>query len=120
MTRIPDPLDVDVCTFEAPLSAAIPCDATLKPNFNFRDSVDGAFKTPTLRNIALTAPYFHSGQVWDLRQAVAIMGSSQLGHELDAGEVEAITRFLHTLTGTQPRVAHPVLPTSTLATPRPE
>ena len=78
------------------------------------------FRAGPLRNIALTAPYFHSGQVWDLRQAVAIMGSSQLGHELDAGEVEAITRFLHTLTGTQPRVAHPVLPTSTLATPRPE
>ena len=78
------------------------------------------FRAAPLRNIALTAPYFHSGQVWDLEQAVAIMGNAQLGHELDAGEVQAITRFLRTLTGTQPRVQHPVLPTSTLATPRPE
>jgi cytochrome c peroxidase len=37
------------------------------------------FKVPTLRNIALTAPYFHTGVVWDLRQAVATMGTSQLG-----------------------------------------
>jgi hypothetical protein len=48
---VPDPFDVDVCKFEAPLSPAIPCDATLKPNVGFRDSVDGAFKTPTLRNM---------------------------------------------------------------------
>ena len=37
------------------------------------------FKVPTLRNIRLTAPYFHSGQSWDLGQAVAVMGASQLG-----------------------------------------
>ncbi|AKC88400.1 cytochrome C peroxidase [Pseudoxanthomonas suwonensis] len=78
------------------------------------------FRAAPLRNVALTAPYFHSGQVWDLRQAVAIMGSAQLGHELNAAEVESITRFLHTLTGNQPRVANPVLPASTAATPRPE
>jgi len=65
-----DPLDVDVCTFEAPLSAAIPCDATLKPNAGFRDSVDGAFKTPTLRNIALTGPYFHNGSRATLKQVM--------------------------------------------------
>jgi cytochrome c peroxidase len=34
------------------------------------------FKVPTLRNIALTAPYFHTGVAWDLRQAVAVMGDS--------------------------------------------
>ncbi|PTT80392.1 cytochrome-c peroxidase, partial [Pseudomonas sp. HMWF005] len=67
---IPDPLDVDVCTFEAPLSAAIPCDASLKPNVGFRDSVDGAFKTPTLRNIALTGPYFHNGSRATLKQVM--------------------------------------------------
>lgn len=68
--RSVDPLDVDVCTFEAPLSAAIPCDATLKPNVGFRDSVDGAFKTPTLRNIALTGPYFHNGSRSTLKQVM--------------------------------------------------
>ncbi|WP_397452869.1 cytochrome-c peroxidase [Pseudomonas sp. NA-150] len=67
---VPDPLDVDVCKFEVPLSAAIPCDATLKPNVGFRDSVDGAFKTPTLRNIALTGPYFHNGSRSTLQQVM--------------------------------------------------
>jgi cytochrome c peroxidase len=67
---VPDPFDVDVCKFEAPLSPAIPCDATLKPNVGFRDSVDGAFKTPTLRNIALTGPYFHNGSRSTLKQVV--------------------------------------------------
>ncbi|PTU02202.1 cytochrome-c peroxidase, partial [Pseudomonas sp. HMWF031] len=68
--QIPDPLDVDVCTFEARLSPAIPCDATLKPEVGFRDAVDGAFKTPTLRNIALTGPYFHNGSRATLQQVM--------------------------------------------------
>lgn len=78
------------------------------------------FRAGPLRNIALTAPYFHSGEVWDLEQAVAIMGSSQLGHELDADETTAITKFLHTLTGEQPTVVYPTLPASTSDTPKPE
>ncbi|MBD9367647.1 cytochrome-c peroxidase [Xanthomonas sp. XNM01] len=78
------------------------------------------FRAAPLRNVALTAPYFHSGQVRDLRQAVAIMGSSQLGQELGAADVEAITRFLQTLSGRQPQIVHPVLPTSTATTPQPE
>ena len=44
---------------------------------------DYVFKVPTLRNIELTAPYFHTGNAWDLKQAVAVMGTSQLGeHQL--------------------------------------
>lgn len=78
------------------------------------------FRAAPLRNVALTAPYFHSGQVRDLRQAVAIMGSSQLGQELGAADVEAITRFLQTLSGRQPQIVHPVLPASTATTPQPE
>ena len=78
------------------------------------------FRAGPLRNIALTAPYFHSGDVWSLEQAVAIMGSSQLGQELNDGEVKAIVRFLHTLTGEQPQVVYPTLPPSTPATPRPQ
>ncbi len=45
------------------------------------------FRASPLRNIALTAPYFHSGKVWDLNQAVAIMGSAQLGQESNDDEV---------------------------------
>jgi cytochrome c peroxidase len=77
------------------------------------------FRAAPLRNIELTAPYFHSGNVWDLRQAVAVMGESQLGETLNDVEADAITAFLRTLTGEQPRVEYPILPVSTEATPRP-
>ncbi len=68
------------------------------------------FKVPTLRNITLTPPYFHSGTVWDLEQAVAVMGRSQLGAILDDGEIAAITDFLDSLIGEMPRTELPVLP----------
>ncbi len=77
------------------------------------------FRASPLRNIALTAPYFHSGKVWDLKQAVAIMGTSQLGEELSDDDVEAITAFLHSLTGKLPEVTYPILPAETDTTPRP-
>jgi cytochrome c peroxidase len=78
------------------------------------------FKVPTLRNIALTAPYFHTGKAWDLRQAVAVMGVSQLGAQLSENEIDDITSFLESLTGEQPTVIYPVLPPSVAGTPRPE
>lgn len=78
------------------------------------------FRAPPLRNVALTPPYFHSGKAWDLKQAVAIMGSSQLGVDLSDQEAEGIVAFLKTLTGTQPRIEYPLLPASTDKTPRPE
>jgi len=78
------------------------------------------FRASPLRNIALTAPYFHSGQVWDLSRAVAIMGTSQLGAELNDAEVDAITAFLNTLTGKQPKIEYPILPPSSDSTPRPQ
>ncbi len=73
-----------------------------------------------MRNVALTPPYFHSGEVWELEQAVAIMGDSQLGQQLNPDEVSAITAFLHSVTGDQPQVVYPVLPPSTADTPKPE
>lgn len=78
------------------------------------------FKVPTLRNIELTPPYFHTGSAWDLRQAVAVMGSSQLGIELSVADVDRITDFLRALTGEQPEVVYPILPPSVASTPRPE
>ncbi|MCH8497672.1 MAG: cytochrome-c peroxidase [Marinobacter sp.] len=77
------------------------------------------FRAAPLRNIELTAPYFHSGAIWDLEEAVAVMGTSQLGAELDNRQVEAITAFLRTLTGEIPDVMYPKLPPSTATTPRP-
>ena len=78
------------------------------------------FKVPTLRNIALTAPYFHTGRSWDLRQAVAVMGTSQLGAQLTPEETNNIVAFLDSLTGEQPKITYPLLPPSVVATPRPQ
>ncbi|GLR45220.1 cytochrome c biogenesis protein CcsA [Mesorhizobium amorphae] len=77
------------------------------------------FRVAPLRNVALTAPYFHSGKVWDLKQAVTIMGRSQLGVELTEEEVDRLVAFLNSLTGKAPDVAYPILPTETATTPRP-
>lgn len=78
------------------------------------------FRAAPLRNVALTAPYFHSGEVWDLKEAVSIMGSSQLGATLTPAEVDQIAEFLHTLTGKAPTIQVPALPVETPATPRPQ
>ncbi|HKJ92265.1 MAG TPA: cytochrome-c peroxidase [Longimicrobiales bacterium] len=77
------------------------------------------FRVAALRNVALTPPYFHSGKVWDLGEAVRIMGTAQLGSELSDDEVQAVTAFLQTLTGRQPDVAYPTLPPNGEATPKP-
>ena len=78
------------------------------------------FRAAPLRNIALTAPYFHSGQVWDLKQAVSVMGVAQLGTQLEDEEAALIALFLQGLTGEQPGVEYPVLPPETADTPKPE
>jgi cytochrome c peroxidase len=80
-------------------------------------SDDYVFRAGPLRNIELTAPYFHSGVVWSLEEAVAVMGVSQLGAELTETQIDDIAAFLRTLTGEIPEVVHPVLPPSTDATP---
>jgi cytochrome c peroxidase len=78
------------------------------------------FRASPLRNIALTAPYFHSGQIWDLEQAVAVMGTAQLGTQLSDDEAATIAEFLRSLTGEQPQVEYPILPLETAATPKPQ
>lgn len=78
------------------------------------------FKSPSLRNIALTPPYFHSGKVWSMEEAVSIMSSAQLGISLTEEDVRDIAAFLHTTTGRQPMVEYPVLPAPTDSTPKPK
>jgi cytochrome c peroxidase len=78
------------------------------------------FKSPSLRNIELTHPYFHSGKVWCLKEAVGIMSSAQLGIQLSKEEIEKITDFLKTATGVQPKVEYPILPVATKDTPLPK
>lgn len=77
------------------------------------------FRAAPLRNVAATAPYFHSGKVWDLKQAVSIMGNVQLGADLKSDEINKIVAFLGSLTGDVPKVELPVLPPETETTPRP-
>jgi cytochrome c peroxidase len=78
------------------------------------------FKSPSLRNITLTAPYFHSGKVWDLATAVRVMGTAQLGADLSDMEVARMVDFLESLTGEQPYVEYPILPGHTAETPLPD
>jgi len=57
------------------------------------------FKVPSLRNVEMTAPYFHDGSAVTLKDAVAIMVKSQLGRQLKDEEIDDIVLFLKTLTG---------------------
>ena len=77
------------------------------------------FRAAPLRNVALRAPYFHSGQVWSLKQAVGVMGASQLWAKLTDKEEDDIVAFLGTLTGQLPKIEYPVLPVRTNTTPEP-
>jgi len=58
------------------------------------------FRVPSLRNVAVTAPYFHDGSAPALAEAVETMGRSQLGRELSSDDIARIVAFLKTLTGT--------------------
>ncbi|MDM8564453.1 cytochrome-c peroxidase [Candidatus Halobeggiatoa sp. HSG11] len=78
------------------------------------------FKVPLLRNIELTAPYFHDASTWDLSEAVNIMAEYQLGVALSADENQKIVAFLKSLTGEQPKITYPILPPSTKDTPKPD
>ncbi|PNK61874.1 cytochrome C biogenesis protein CcsA [Psychrobacter sp. FDAARGOS_221] len=77
------------------------------------------FKVPTLRNIDLTYPYFHDGQVDSLADAVNIMGKIQLNRDFTSEETADIVAFLKTLTGDQPQIKLPKLPPSNENTPKP-
>ena len=57
------------------------------------------FRVPSLRNVALTPPYFHDGSMPTLELAVVEMGYVQLGTRLSDEEVELLVAFLKTLTG---------------------
>ena len=65
------------------------------------------FKVPTLRNVALTAPYFHDGYAKTLQDAVRLMARFQLGKELSQDQVDRIVAFLKSLTGRLPDQASP-------------
>lgn len=64
-----------------------------------RESDKNVFKVPTLRNIALTAPYFHDGSAATLNDALSFMAKHNLGKKLSLSEKVDLIAFLHTLTG---------------------
>jgi cytochrome c peroxidase len=68
-----------------------------------KDELDRhVFRVPSLRNIDLTAPYFHDGSAETLDDAVRIMVSDQLGRPVVKGDIDLIVEFLKTLTGELP------------------
>ncbi len=68
------------------------------------------FRTPTLRNVAVTYPYMNNGATETLEEAVAIMGKEMLGRDFEEQTIADITAFLHSLTGGQPDYEVPALP----------
>ena len=72
--------------------------------FTSKDEDLHKFKVPILRNIALTAPYFHDGSFQTLDEAVRAMARYELGKKLSSAEVDSIVAFLHTLTGQNPHL----------------
>ncbi len=70
----------------------------------------GMWKVPTLRNIALTAPYFHNGRVKTLDEAVRVMAKTQLNKDLTDAETTSLVAFLNALTGRFPQQPMPHLP----------
>lgn len=65
------------------------------------------YKVPSLRNIALTAPYFHDGSAATLAEAIVVMADDNLGVRLAAGEVSNLEAFLSSLTGEMPSIFGP-------------
>ena len=80
----------------------------------------GAFKTPTLRNVTLTAPYMHNGVFRTLAEVMEFYNqgggrNSNLDRlmeplNLNRQEISDLIAFLESLTGRIPKVERPVLP----------
>lgn len=68
------------------------------------------FRTPTLRNVAVTYPYMNNGATETLEEAVTIMGQEMLNRDLEEETVADIVAFLHSLTGEMPEFEVPALP----------
>lgn len=106
----------------------------LAAKYKFRDvgdflKKDMMVKVPTLRNVTLTAPYFHNGQVWNIEEAIEEMGRVQVGYHANKnatsakdlnlklmpitfkeGEVKKIAKFFKALEGRMPKIDYPQLP----------
>jgi cytochrome c peroxidase len=74
------------------------------------------FRVPSLRNVAMTAPYFHDGSVSTLPEAVRVMERVQLGVTLSDADIRDILAFLESLTGDLPAnfATVPTLPSGSI------
>jgi len=61
------------------------------------------WRVPPLRNIALSAPYFHNGSAKTLRDAIVIMAETQTDSTLSEQGISDIEAFLNSLTGELPK-----------------
>lgn len=104
----------------------------------FHGDAQGRVKVPTLRNITETAPYFHNGMIWDLRQAIKEMSHVQMSYKatkkskgdgfnitvneiaLTERDIDKIMDFFKALEGRKPKIIYPQLPKSTQATIKPD
>ena len=87
---------------------------------DFKGDANGLVKTPTLRNITETGPYFHNGAVSTLKEAIVEMGRIQLGLEITDEEATSIETFFQALEGEKPKIVYPQLPNPTASTPKPD
>jgi cytochrome c peroxidase len=89
-------------------------DVTKNPDDLYR------FRVASLRNVAVTAPYFHDGSVATLPEAVHVMARVQLGVTLGEAETSGIVAFLESLTGELPAnfATVPTLPAGSVTPPR--
>ena len=70
-------------------------------NVTRKNSDKRKFKVPSLRNVEITYPYMHDGNVKTLDSAVRIMAEYQVGKKISEEDQKLIVKFLKTLTGTQ-------------------
>ena len=109
----------------------------------FRGNGQKLIKVPTLRNITETAPYFHNGMIWSLKDAVKEMSHVQVAYRIEDAEkikssksggkfkldiipinlndkdIDNILAFFNSLEGIKPKIEYPQLPKSREKTPKP-
>lgn len=85
--------------FGPPVTGATATPSDRGARLRVPDGEEDVFRVPSLRNVEVTAPYFHDGSAATLSEAIAVMGRSQLGRELTQSDIEALQAFLTSLTG---------------------
>ncbi len=108
---------------------------------DFRGDSKKLIKVPTLRNITETAPYFHNGMIWSLKDAIKEMSHVQVAYKIEGKfgstdanskfkldiipinltekDIDNIFEFFKSLDGVKPKIEYPNLPKSTQKTPKP-